>query len=92
MKARGYEKLTISNTAIGFQALPNAFAPGQALIRIEGARVMYRDDGTNPTTTDGVPLNDGDTILYDGPLANIKFIRRDGTDATAHISYYGVMG
>lgn len=89
MKSRGYEKLTVSNSAVGLAALANAAAPGYALIRVEGARVMYRDDGTNPTTTDGQPLNDGDTFHYNGPLASIKFIRRDATDATLHITYYG---
>lgn len=89
MKARGYEKLTISNTAVGLASLPNANAPGYALIRIVGATVMYRDDGVDPTTTDGQPLYDGDTLHYNGPLANIKFIRQGSTDATAHVSYYG---
>ena len=91
MKARGYEKLTVSNTAVGFASLPNAAAPGYALIRIVGATVMYRDDGTNPTATDGFPLYDGDTLEYNGPLANIKFIRQGSTDATAHIHFYGSM-
>lgn len=91
MKARGYQKLTVSNTAVGL-TVPNTFAPGYALIRIVGANVMYRDDGTDPTTTDGVPVYDGDVLHYDGPLTAVKFIRQGSTDATAHISYYGVMG
>ena len=50
---------------------------------------MYRDDGTDPTTTDGMPLDPGDSLHYNGPLSALKLIRRDGSDATAYITYYG---
>lgn len=92
MKSRGYEKLAVSNTAVGFAALPNSSAPGYALIRVEGARVRYRDDGSDPTAAEGIPLNDGDSFHYNGPLSAIKFIRRDSTDATLYITYYGNQG
>lgn len=89
MKARGRETLIVSSAAVGLASLPNAAAPGYALIRVEGARVMYRDDGTDPTAAIGQPLYDGDTFHYNGPLADLRFIRRDGTDATLYITYYG---
>lgn len=92
MKSRGYRKLTVSNSAVGLPTLPNDNAPGYVHVRIETARVMYRDDGTDPTTTDGMPLDPGDSLHYNGPLSALKFIRRDASDATAHITYYGNFG
>ena len=89
MKARGRETLTVSSSAVGLASVQNAAAPGYALIRVEGARVMYRDDGVDPTAAVGQPLYDGDSFHYNGPLSAIKFIRRDGTDATLYVTYYG---
>lgn len=57
-------------------------------IRCATANVRWRDDGTDPTATVGVPLNAGEILEYDGNPAAIKFIRTASTDAALDISYY----
>lgn len=83
--AGAYQQLTVSSTAV---ALTVPGGSKFALIRVSVAAVRFRDDGTNPTGSLGVPLNPGDSIDYDGPLSAIKFIRAGGTDATLDILYY----
>ena len=45
-----------------------------AVITAEGGAVRWRDDGVAPTPTDGMPLQAGSTLVYDGNLAKIQFI------------------
>lgn len=82
----GYEKLTGLSAATALQSVP-ALA-NFALIQIEGQAVRYRDDGTNPTLTNGMRMGAGAVLEYDGDLRRIKFIEL-AASATAHILYYG---
>lgn len=61
--------------------------PVLALIIAEGAPVRWRDDGTNPTSTVGMPLAIGVPFQYDGDLTKIRFIQQSAS-ATLNISYY----
>ncbi len=57
-------------------------------ISVESAGVRYRDDGTNPTATVGMPLLAGTAgFLYSGNLAAIKFIQTTA-GAAVDVSYY----
>lgn len=58
------------------------------MIRCATANVRWRDDGTAPTASVGVPLNAGEELDYDGNQAVIQFIRTGAADATLDISYY----
>ena len=84
-KPRGYEKLTVSSTALTFAAIPGNAV--YALIRVETDSIRWRDDGTDPTAANGMLLSAGETMTYDGPLSALKMIRVT-TDATVHVSYY----
>jgi hypothetical protein len=58
-----------------------------AFVTVEGAPVRYRDDGTAPTTTVGMPIGIGSQLTYSGNLAAIEFIQQSAS-ATLDVSYY----
>jgi hypothetical protein len=58
-----------------------------ALIVSETQAVRWRDDGTAPTATVGMPLATGVSLSYDGDLKNIRFIEQTAS-AKLNISYY----
>jgi hypothetical protein len=54
----------------------------------ETQAVRWRDDGTNPTATVGMPLAVGDTLFLDtSALAVVKFIEQTAS-AKLNVSYY----
>lgn len=61
--------------------------PTIALITPETNGVRWRDDGTAPTASVGMPLAAGVTLQYDGDLHKIKFIEQTAS-AKLNISYY----
>ena len=61
--------------------------PVIALITPETQGVRWRDDGTAPTASVGVPLAAGVTLQYDGDLTKIKFIEQTAS-AKLNISFY----
>jgi hypothetical protein len=79
----GYVKLTGLTSAKGF-SISNARV---ALITVIGANVRWRDDGTAPTATDGMPVFAGQSFKYCGNLKKLKFIQ-EAAGAEVHISGY----
>lgn len=61
--------------------------PSIALITPETQGVRWRDDGTAPTASVGMPLAAGVTLQYDGDLTKIQFIEQTAS-AKLNISYY----
>jgi hypothetical protein len=61
--------------------------PTVALIVPETQAVRWRDDGTAPTATVGMPLAVGAVLMYDGDLTKIRFFQQAAT-ATLNVSYY----
>jgi hypothetical protein len=61
--------------------------PTIALITPETQGVRWRDDGTDPTGSVGMPLSAGVTLQYDGDLKRIRFIE-DVSGAILNVSYY----
>ena len=61
--------------------------PTLALIVVEGQSVRWRDDGTAPTASVGMPILANNTLSYDGNLQDIRFIQTAAT-ATLNITYY----
>lgn len=82
--ALGFQKLTVSSTAV---ALTVPTGATWCVVKVETDAVRWRDDGTNPVAATGMPQAVGDTFVYSGPLAALKFIRQT-TDATLSVSYY----
>lgn len=89
----GYQQITSLSSAQGL-TVPSVdpvsglnVMPTIALITPETNGVRWRDDGTNPTASVGMPLAAGVTLQYDGDLRKIKFIEQTAS-AKLNISYY----
>lgn len=83
------EEITVSTTAVG----PTAATVGDrrfAFFEVQDAAVRVRWDGTDPSATVGFELEPGDTLELDSSqqVSKVKFIRRDGVDATV-MAHYG---
>ena len=87
LEPKGYQQLTVSSTAVGLTVPAGS---KYALLKLNDANLLrWRDDGTDPTASVGMPLPDqADEFFYTGKLARIKFIRSGGTDAVLNCSYY----
>ena len=80
----GYQQITSlsSSTALTVPA-----GATMALIVPETQNVRWRDDGTAPTASVGMPIYVGTSLLYDGDLTNIKFINMVA-GGKVNVSYY----
>lgn len=88
----GYQQITSLSAATGLTVpsvdkLGNKIQPTFALIVPEGQAVRWRDDGTDPTASVGMPLAVGIALQYDGDLNRIEFIEQTA-GAKLNISYY----
>lgn len=83
-----FESITVSTTAVGFDA-NKANAHTHAFVTVENAAVRYRVDGLAPTAAVGHQLLVNDIMEFadSGRLRFVRFIRRDGLDATLRVSY-----
>lgn len=85
----GYEQITSLSSATPLTVPDGA---DFALIRPTAQAVMWRDDGTAPTATVGMPLLVADSPLeYSGNLSAIKFIEST-SGAKLNVSYYRLAG
>ena len=88
----GYQRITSLSGATAL-TVPQRDATGLnakptlALIVAETQAVRWRDDGTDPTASAGMPLAVGVTLQYDGDLSRIRFIEQSA-GAILNISYY----
>lgn len=89
----GYQQITSLSSASGLTVPSIDPSTGLtvkanfALITPETQGVRWRDDGTAPTASVGMPLAAGVTLQYDGDLSKIKFIGQTAS-AKLNISYY----
>lgn len=101
MKPLGYAQyLNVTNaTAINLANTPNngvvvplaitTSNPARiAIIQTEGQAIRYRDDGTAPTATVGMPLATGTVLSYEGDLSTIQLIAQ-ANNANISVLYYG---
>lgn len=94
--AFAHETLTVSTTAKILTA--SVYNPGNgqltatsALVSIQGGQnVRVWFDGTAPTTSAGIVVKDGQTVVVCGfpGLQKFQMIRDDGTDAEAAVQYF----
>lgn len=81
----GYQQITLLSTST---ALTVPTGATQVLVKVSGAVVRYRDDGTAPTASVGFPVDPGSVISYRvSPLSAVRFIQAAPT-ATLDILYY----
>jgi len=90
--ALGYQQITSLSAATAL-TLPQTdknglrATPSVAYITPETQAVRWRDDGTDPTASVGMPLAVGVTLEYDGDLSKIRFIEQTAS-AKLNVSYY----
>lgn len=88
----GYQQITSLSSSAAL-TVPSVDANGLsvkptiAIIVAETAGIRWRDDGTAPTATVGMPLAAGVTLQYDGDLTRIRFIQQTA-GAILNVSYY----
>lgn len=80
----GYQRITNLSSAT---ALTVPTGATRALIVAESQAVRWRDDGTDPTASVGMPVATSTYLSYDGDLSRIKFIEQTAS-ATLNVTYY----
>lgn len=80
----GYQQITSLSAST---ALTVPRGATRALIAPLTQTVRWRDDGTAPTASVGMPVAAGTYLSYDGDLARIRFIEATAS-AEINISYY----
>lgn len=82
----GYQQITTLTAAVGF-TIPSGGAQ-MAIVTVESQAVRWRDDGTDPTASVGMPLAVAQSIIMtERQLSTIKFIEQ-AVGAKLNISYY----
>lgn len=84
-KPLGYQQIT--SLASATNLTPPPARATAALVTVETAGVRWRDDGTPPTATIGMPLSAGQSFTYYGNLSAIQFIAQSGSPVL-DVSYY----
>ena len=80
----GYEQITDLSSA---ETLTPPLGTRLVIVQCETQAVRWRDDGTAPTATVGMPLATGVDKVYTGDFSAIKFIEQVA-GAKLNISYY----
>lgn len=89
----GHESLAVGTSAVGPALLPPLDHVRRVVVRTVDQPVNYTDDGVDPTSTTGMYLAAGDTLIYDATRADqLKFIRASSAtgNADVRIAYYGL--
>lgn len=81
----GYVQITNLTSAVGLSAPAGAVI---AEIVVEAQGIRYRDDGTAPTASIGMPVAAGNSFQYAGDFTAIQFIQQT-SGAILNVSYYG---
>jgi|GEM_PF-1048132 len=84
-----YESVTVTNTAIGLTAATYLDAT-RAEMTLENAQIRIRDDGVNPTSSEGHPVEVGDIISLTSAaqIAGFKAIRTGSTNGVLKVTYF----
>lgn len=84
----GYQQITTVSSSVGLTVPTTCGGPPTlAVITAEAQAVRYRDDGTAPTATVGMPLAVGAALTYEGTLTAIKFFEQAG-GAKLNVLFY----
>ena len=80
----GYQQITSLSASTALTVQTGAT---RALIAPLTQTVRWRDDGTAPTTSVGMPVAAGSYLSYDGDLNRISFIEASAS-AELNVTYY----
>jgi hypothetical protein len=86
--ACGYQQLTVTTVQSLTIPVKCGSNPSLVVIKAEAQAVRYRDDGTAPTATVGMPVAVTDTpISYEGTISALQFISQTGSGVVNAIFY-----
>lgn len=85
LRALGYQQLSSLSSAAGLTPPSGSV---EAFVICTGQTVYWRDDGTAPTATIGMPLPINTPFPYTANLVAIKFIQTQAS-AVCNVSYFG---
>jgi hypothetical protein len=80
---RGYQQITMTTLKAVFTVPPGASA---AYVTVEAQAMRWRDDGTAPTASVGLPVAVGVTVTFTN-LAAVQFFPQ-ASGSILNISYY----
>ena len=80
----GYKQYTSLGSSTSLAPPPRARV---ALIQTSTQGIRWRDDGTDPTSSVGMPLPAGRDFLYTGNLQDFRMIE-DTAGAEVNVSFY----
>ena len=80
----GYQQISTLTASTGLTVPVGAT---MALIVPEAQNIRWRDDGTAPTASVGMPVTVGSFLNYDGDLNKIRFIEQ-ASGSKLNVSYY----
>lgn len=81
----GYQQYTSLSSATNLSGYPPEATIAEIIVEAQGIR--YRDDGTAPTSSIGMPVAAGNAFQYSGDLSAIQFIQQT-SGAIINVSYY----
>ena len=85
----GYCQLTSLGSAVLISTCSGGIPSGATMVvmSIEGTAIRYRDDGTAPTASIGMPVGVGQALQYSGTLSKLQIIQQSAS-ATANFLFY----
>ncbi len=85
----GYCQLTSVSSATAISTCSGGIPArtGWAVLCVETAAIRWRDDGTNPTTSVGMPITAGNCFYYSGTMSALSVIAQSGSPVV-NISFY----
>lgn len=84
-RSLGYQQITDLSGVVALTVPPGT---GLCLIIPETQGVRYRDDGVNPTSSVGMPIAAGASLVYIGSPAALRFTQQSAS-AVLNVTYYG---
>jgi len=79
----GYQQIAMSGAAVALTAPSGT----QYAVIIPSTAATWRDDGTNPTSTVGMPIQANAALVYYGN-AGLTALRVFGATGTLNVAYY----
>lgn len=82
LRTLGYQKIDATSAAAGPSVAGLVNTPRIAYCVTTATGITWRDDGTDPTSVNGMPLINGE-LWYAGPIAALKFF-----GGVVHVTLY----
>lgn len=88
----GYQQSTSlsTSTAAGLPSVPSN-PVGSFLLSVESSGIRWRDDGTAPTSSVGMPVSAGQSLCYANDAHAVQVIGQ-AAGATIDVTYYAGKG